>query len=79
MPERIKVCDRYIGEYDPVFVIAEIGSNHNQDINIAKKLIDVAAEAGADAAKFQLFDSDELYEPGDELYDVLIKITKMFN
>ena len=70
MPEKIKVGDRYIGENDPVFIIAEIGSNHNQDINIAKKLIDVAADAGADAAKFQLFDADELYKPGDELYDV---------
>ena len=70
MPEKIKVGDRYIGENDPVFVIAEIGSNHNQDINIAKKLIDVAADTGADAAKFQLFDADEVYKPGDDLYEV---------
>ncbi len=70
MHKRIKVGDRYIGENDPVFVIAEIGSNHNQDINIAKKLIDIAADAGADAAKFQLFDADELYKPGDDLYEV---------
>ena len=70
MPEKIKVGDRYIGENDPVFIIAEIGSNHNQDINIAKKLIDVAADAGADAAKFQLFDADELYKPSDDLYEV---------
>ena len=70
MPEKIKVGDRYIGENDPVFIIAEIGSNHNQDINIAKKLIDVAADTGADAAKFQLFDADELYKPGDDLYEV---------
>ncbi len=38
-----------------VFIIAEAGVNHNGDINLAKKLIDVAAEAGADAVKFQTF------------------------
>ena len=70
MPKRIKIGEKHIGEKNQVFVIAEIGSNHNQDINIAKKLIDVAADAGADAAKFQLFDADELYKPGDELYEV---------
>lgn len=70
MLKRIRVQNKYIGEDDPVFIIAEIGSNHNQDINIAKKLIDVAAEAGVDAVKFQLFSSDKLYKPGDELYQV---------
>lgn len=38
-----------------VFIIAEAGVNHNGDINLAKKLIDVAYEAGADAVKFQTF------------------------
>ena len=36
-----------------VFITAEIGINHNGDLNIAKKLIDVAVEAGCDAVKFQ--------------------------
>ena len=36
-----------------VLIIAEAGVNHNADINIAKKLIDVAKEAGADIVKFQ--------------------------
>lgn len=43
-----------------LMVIAEVGVNHNGDINTAKKLIEVAASAGADFVKFQLFDSDEL-------------------
>lgn len=38
-----------------VFIIAEAGVNHNGDINIAKQLVDVAVEAGADAVKFQTF------------------------
>ncbi|GGI48069.1 N-acetylneuraminate synthase [Agromyces flavus] len=42
-----------IGEYEPVYVIAEIGLNHNGDLGIAKRLIEVAAEAGAQAVKFQ--------------------------
>ncbi len=42
-----------VGEGEPVYVIAEIGLNHNGDVEIAKRLIDVAAEAGAQAVKFQ--------------------------
>ncbi|NQT32342.1 MAG: N-acetylneuraminate synthase, partial [Candidatus Omnitrophica bacterium] len=38
---------------DKIFIIAEAGVNHNGDLETAKKLIDVAAEAGADAVKFQ--------------------------
>lgn len=41
-----------------VFIIAEAGVNHNGDINLAKKLIDVAAKAGADAVKFQTFKTE---------------------
>ena len=41
-----------------VFIIAEIGINHNGDIKIAKKLIDMAKNAGCDAVKFQKRDVD---------------------
>jgi len=44
---------RTVGAGHPVYVIAEIGINHNGDLNIAKKLIDIAAAAGCDAVKFQ--------------------------
>ena len=43
-----------------VFIIAEAGVNHNGDINNAKKLIDLAAEAGADAVKFQTFKAEKI-------------------
>lgn len=43
-----------------VFIIAEAGVNHNGSLEIAKKLIDVASEAGADAVKFQTFKADNL-------------------
>ena len=39
----------------PTYIIAEAGVNHNGDMNLAKQLIDVAADAGADAVKFQTF------------------------
>ena len=42
-----------VGQDHPVYVIAEIGLNHNGDVEIAKQLIDVAADAGAQAVKFQ--------------------------
>lgn len=47
-----------------VFIIAEAGVNHNGDINIAKKLIDAALEAGADAVKFQTFKTENLVTKG---------------
>ncbi|SCG83147.1 N-acetylneuraminate synthase [Proteiniborus sp. DW1] len=46
-----------------VFVIAEIGVNHNGSLELAKKLIDVAAEAGADAVKFQTFITENIMGP----------------
>ncbi|MFH0922978.1 MAG: N-acetylneuraminate synthase family protein [Candidatus Micrarchaeota archaeon] len=44
-----------------VFIIAEAGSNHDGNLDVAKKLIDVAADAGADAVKFQTFRASHLY------------------
>src|SRR5262245_33903275 len=49
----VNVAGRPIGDGQPVFVIAEIGINHNGDLELAKRLIDVAAAAGCDAVKFQ--------------------------
>ena len=46
---------------DLVFITAEIGINHNGDLNIAKKLIDVAKNAGCDAVKFQKRTIVEVY------------------
>ncbi|MDN4480441.1 N-acetylneuraminate synthase family protein [Demequina sp. EGI L300058] len=51
--DAVKIGDVQIGDGHPVYVIAEIGLNHNGDVGNAKKLIDVAVEAGAQAVKFQ--------------------------
>lgn len=56
----VRIGKRPIGEGAPVYVIAEAGSNHDRDLDQAKRLIDVAAEAGADAVKFQTFTSDRI-------------------
>ncbi len=46
--------------FEKVFIIAEAGVNHNGSIELAKRLIDVAVDAGADAVKFQTFKADNL-------------------
>lgn len=59
----IKIKDKLIGPGEPVFIVAEIGINHNGDINIAKKLIDMAVFTGCDAVKFQKRTVELIYSP----------------
>jgi len=61
MSKRIKIGNKWIGEKEPCFIIAEAGSNHDQKLSQAKKLIDIAVWAGADAVKFQLFKAEKHY------------------
>ena len=56
----MRIGTKTIGEGSPVFIIAEAGVNHNGDMALAHKLIDAAADAGADAVKFQTFTPEEL-------------------
>ena len=51
--EVIKIDGIKIGLGEPCYIIAEIGINHNGDLSLAKQLIDVAVNAGANAVKFQ--------------------------
>ena len=53
MTNKVSVGKKAIGAGEPVYIIAEIGINHNGDIEIAKQLMDVAIETGCDAVKFQ--------------------------
>lgn len=55
----ISIGNRIVGDETPCLIIAEIGLNHNGNAELAKKIIDAAAEAGADAVKFQTFSTDE--------------------
>jgi sialic acid synthase SpsE len=56
----LEIAGRPIGEKNPVYFIADIGANHDGDLERAKALIYMAAEAGADAAKFQNFRAREI-------------------
>ena len=53
MASTVKIGDRLVGDGQPCYVIAEIGINHNGELDIAKKLISAAMLAGVDAVKFQ--------------------------
>ena len=61
----VAIGDKTVGRDHPTYVIAEIGLNHNGDVAIAKQLIDIAAEAGCDAVKFQKR-TPELCVPPDQ-------------
>ena len=60
MDKIININDYKIGKNEPVFIIAEVGVNHNGDLELAKKLIKEAARCGADCVKFQTFKADKL-------------------
>ena len=87
-PKRIKIANRVIGEGKPCFIIAEAGVNHNGDVSLARKLVDAAGKAGADAVKFQTFTAEaivtrnaekapyqkEVNGAGESQYDMLKKL-----
>jgi sialic acid synthase SpsE len=55
------IGSRRIGDGEPCFIVAEAGANHNRDLSMARELIAVAAEAKADAVKFQTYSAETLY------------------
>lgn len=59
--EELLIGDRALTADSPAFVIAEIGNNHNGSVELAKRLVDLAQEAGADCVKFQMRDIASLY------------------
>jgi sialic acid synthase SpsE len=59
--DSFQIAERRVGAGGPCYVIAEAGSNHNRDLGMARELIDVAADAGADAVKFQVYSGRALY------------------
>ncbi len=53
MAKAVKIADRWVGEGYPTYVVAEIGINHNGDLDLAKRMIQAAKDSGVDAVKFQ--------------------------
>ena len=60
MDHELKFCGKSLGPGHPAFIVAEIGFNHNGDVELAKRMIDSAAENGADAVKLQTFVAREM-------------------
>ena len=52
---------RWLGDYEQPYIVAEVNSSHNGDIEVAKKMIEAAAEAGCDCVKFQSWSAESLY------------------
>jgi len=70
------IGERLIKPGSPTFFIAEIGNNHNGDMEFARQLVDKAIESGADAVKFQLRYLDEVYGSVSETNDVGVEYTQ---
>jgi N,N'-diacetyllegionaminate synthase len=60
----VRLGRRQVGDGEPCFVIAEAGVNHDGDPEVAHRLVDAAAEAGADAVKFQTWITEKVARPG---------------
>lgn len=84
---KVKIGTRFVGDGEPCFIIAEAGVNHNGSIERARRLVDTARQAQADAVKFQTFNPEELmtahaekaeYQkrnaPGESQYEMLKKL-----
>lgn len=73
----VRIGKKSVGKGYPVFFVAEIGINHNGDVAIAKKLIDVAVESGCDAVKFQkrtipvVYTKEELEKPREVPFEII--------
>ena len=79
MQARFAVGERLLGQGAPCFVIAEAGSNHNGSLARARELVQVAAEAGADAVKFQTFQAAKLYPKSAGTSDYLGDPTPIYD
>lgn len=66
----ITIASKKIGEDNPTFMIAEAGLNHNGDIKLAYDLIDAASDCGADAVKFQTFNTSEFIAHASPYFDI---------
>jgi len=72
---KVKIGERWVGDGEPCFIVAEAGANHNRDLAMGKELIDVAAQAGADAVKFQTYSAETLYSKKTPKFSYLEKQT----
>lgn len=67
----IEIGGRRVGPGEPCYVIAEAGANHNRDLDVARRLIDAAADARADAVKFQTYSGRTMYSTKTPRFEYL--------
>lgn len=72
---KIKIGNKLVGKGNPCFIIAEAGVNHNGSLKLAKKLVDIAKEAGTDAVKFQTFKAENVVIKNEEMAEYQKKNT----
>lgn len=73
MNKKIIIDSKKIGYEQPCFIIAEAGVNHNQKLDLALQLVDIAADSGADAVKFQTFTGDDLVTESGKMASYQLK------
>lgn len=66
--EKIQIGNRFIGEGEPTYIVAEMSANHLQDYDRAEAIIRAAKEAGADAVKLQTYTADTITMDCDNEY-----------
>ena len=71
---KIKIAEKFVGDNQPTFVIAEAGINHNGSLKLAKKLVSEAKKAGADAIKFQTFKASDLASIKSKYFNLFKKL-----
>ncbi len=74
MHMEIQIKNHRIGGTNPVFIVAEVGTNHNGKVDLALEMVDRAAEIGADAVKFQPVDPRASYIEGSEAYRIYSRV-----
>jgi N,N'-diacetyllegionaminate synthase len=75
-PSEFPIGEHLVGPGRPCYVIAEIGANHNRDLDVARQLIDEAARAGADAVKFQTYSGERIYSSKTPRFEYLEGISE---
>jgi N-acetylneuraminate synthase len=78
MNRSFEIRGKRVGAGAPAYLIAEAGSNHNRDLDLARRLVDAAIRAGVDAVKLQLFRADRLYPRSAGKSDYLGSETPIF-
>jgi N,N'-diacetyllegionaminate synthase len=68
MMRRVKISERNVGEQCDPFIVAEVGINHNGELDKAFQMIEIAKKVGADAVKFQTFKTEEFVGDRNQLF-----------